>query len=241
MVTGAYTLRFSPDRLLVLFYLGVVTVLMLSIVGARAYSSKLTAGKDYAEERRNTLLRRFGWVYQYSTPIMQGVLALFFLQACVYIDGLDADKSQLALWLGLGLLALCVVLRKHPRFAASLCTYLASISIAYFMAVANGEAYSRWIVDGYLIVAVGMLVVAIRMTRKTDFRLDTRDLLILFLVLMASQWPAVDISASVMGRFALRLAILLYISEYLLNKKDCNYWLLSGSAIAGVLLIAWFA
>jgi hypothetical protein len=82
------------------------------------------------------------------------------------------------------------------------------------------------------------LAIAIRITRKAEFRLDTQDLLVLFLVLVVPQLSFGGLSDVVIGRFTLRLAIVLYTCEYVLNKHNCNHWLMNGTAIAGVMLVA---
>ena len=108
------------------------------------------------------------------------------------------------------------------------------------MAVADSEPYSHWYVDGYLMAMVAFLALAIRMTRKAEFHLDTGDLLVLFLVMVVPQLSIGTIDDISMGRFALRLAILLYTCEYLLSKSNVNYWFINGSAIAGVFFIGLF-
>ena len=240
MVIAAYVLRFQSDLLVLVFYIGVGALLISFLCAMRLRGRKLrVAAKQLPAERRNLFFRRFTWFYLYSTALLQWALALFFILVGLYIGGLDGGHVLFVRWVVVGLLLGCLLLRKKPRLLASLCTYAASITLVYLMAVAQGENFSHWLVDGYLVAILALLVVAIRMTRKSEFRLDTRDLLVLFLVLATTQLPIADFSAVPMGQFALRLAILLYVSEYLLNTEDCSYWFLVGASIFSVGLIAW--
>ena len=83
-----------------------------------------------------------------------------------------------------------------------------------------------------------MLMLAIRMTRRDIFRLDNLDLLALLLVLTVPQISFRGISDESLSVIIPRLAITLYAAEYIISKKDFNYWILNGSAIMGIILIA---
>ena len=240
LVSAAYVLRFQSDLLILLFCVGMGALLVGFLFTMRLRDRKLRVPSDEAPaDRRNHFFRRFTWFYAHSTSLLQWALALLFIEVYFYIGALDDGQAQFARWVFVGLLLGCVVLRRKARALASLCTYVTSITLVYLMAVAESQNFSHWLVDGYLVAILALLVVAIRMTRKAEFRLDTRDLLVLFLVLAATQLPIANFSEVPMGQFALRLAILLYVSEYLLNTEDCSYWFLVGASIFSVGLIAW--
>lgn len=241
LVCAAYVLRFQSDALILLFY-ALLAALVTGCLGVMRWRGARFRAQSKQEpvDRRNHFFRRFEWFYEHSTVLLQWALALFLLQTCFYIDGIEDSYRNFAKWVVAGLLVACILLRKHGRLLASLCTYAASITLVYLVAVAQGESYSHWLVDGYLAAILALLLVSIRMTRKSEFRLDTRDLLVLFLVLAASQLPIAKFSEVPMGPFALRLAILLYVSEYLLNRVDCNYRFLTGTSVLAIGLLAWF-
>lgn len=240
LVLGAYALRFQSDALVLLFYCSLAFVVLGSIAYGRALELvvRTLPGPGFVEHR-NLFFRQFEWFYQCSTWLLQAALALLFLLAFFYVESIDASAARFARWEVVILLAVCLALRKYPRSVAGIATYMAVITVVYMMAVAEGTHFSHWLVDGYLAAMLGLLLLAMRMTRRSEFSLDTRDLLVLFMVLVASQLPITNLGDIPMGRFALRLAILLYAGEYLLNNRDCNYWFMSAISIAVIALFAW--
>lgn len=240
LVLGAYALRFQSDALGLAFYCSLATIVLGAIAYGRSRKLVVRSLPDTGlTERRNLFFRKFEWFYQCSTWLLQAALAVLFLLAFFYVESIDASYARLAQWEVAILLAVCVAMLKYPRQAAGICTYMALITVVYMMAVADAMRFSHWLIDGYLVVILGLLALAIRMTRRTEFRLDTRDLLVLFLVLVASQLPIANLGDMPIGRFALRLAILLYAGEYLLNNRDCNYWFMSAISVVVVALFAW--
>lgn len=242
LVVATYSLRFQMDWIIWLFYSLFALTLVTGLYLARLtqFSIRPLVDDHGQVDRRNHILRRLDWYYRYSTPVLQLVLATFFLQAFIYVEGITSIEARYCLWVAAGLVLVVLTLWRRPRLASRIVGYLASVTVVYMMAIADVERYSHWYVDGYLIFIVMLLALAIRMTRKVEFRLDTQDMLVLFLVLVIPQLSIGTINEVSLGRFALRLAILLYTCEYLLSKKNLNYRLFWGSAIAGVLFIGWF-
>jgi UDP-GlcNAc:undecaprenyl-phosphate GlcNAc-1-phosphate transferase len=243
LVVMAYLLRYQMDSLIALCYgvFAVVIVGLLYIAQLKQLTVRDHAAAASGATRRNLLLRRVDCYYHHSTYVLQAMLALFFLLAFVSIEGISPGDIEFTFWVSGGLAAVAIVLRRYPQWSSRITGYLASVTVVYLLAVADIEPYSHWYVDGYLMAMVALLALAIRMTRKTEFRLDTGDLLVLFLVIVIPQLPVASIDEISLGRFALRLAVLLYTCEYLISKNNIVHWLFSGSAIAGVFLIGFLA
>ena len=239
LVSAAYLFRYQMDWLIALFYavFAVIVVGVLYVAHVKQLTVRVVGRDNAGETRRNYFFRRFDWYYHNSTRVLELLLSAFFLLAFVTIEGISPGEVRFTFWVSGGLALVALGLRFYPQWASRIIGYLASVAVVYLMAVADTEPYSHWYVDGYLMGIVVLLALAIRMTRKTEFRLDTGDLLVLFLVMVVPQLSIGTIDDISMGRFALRLAILLYTCEYLLSKSNVNYWFFNGSAIAGVFLI----
>ena len=93
------------------------------------------------------------------------------------------------------------------------------------------------IINGYLVAMALFLVLAIRMTRRADFSLDTQDLLVLLLVIILPQLSISGLDESAIGSITLQLAVLLYGCEFLLGKDGRNHTLLNGTSILCLLVI----
>ena len=88
--------------------------------------------------------------------------------------------------------------------------------------------------DIYLISMALFLALCIRMTRRTDFRLDTQDLLVLFLVLVLPLLPFDNIDRLELGHIAIRLAVLFYTCEYVLSMAQGRLGLLKAGSMVSL-------
>lgn len=241
LIVMAFSLRYQPDWLIALSYAAYALAILGGLLYADTHGLALRKGAQSAmPERRNLLLRRFKWYYYYSTQVLQFLLAAFFLQVFVFVEGVTTAEATLILWISGCLAVITVLFQGAGRVTSRIVGYMSSIAAVYIMAVASVAEYSHWYIDAYLMLIVVALVLAIRMTRKTEFRLDTRDMLVLFLVVVLPQLPIGAISKVSLGWFTLRLTVLLYTCELLLSKKNFNYWYFNASAVLGIFLIGWF-
>lgn len=238
LIVLAYVLRFQADELLLLSYTAFAAGVVGFIYWARHAGWELREQRFFGDgiERRNLWLRRISWYFHHSTLVIQGALGVGAILAFVYVTGLDASEQRIALISGIGLLVVAVALNRYPQLASRIVSFLGCVTLVYLIGVAD-PGYSEWLVNAYLLLIAAMLALAIRMTRKEDFRLNTQDMLVLFVVLVIPQLSFGGSSELSLGTFTLRLAVLLYTCEYLVSKKDVNYFVLNASVIGGLLLI----
>jgi len=116
--------------------------------------------------------------------------------------------------------------------------YAASILVMYGLLIGtDNRPVFNLVVDGSLVAMLLVLFLAIRLTRKELFRLDTQDYLVLFTICVVPFLPFDNANDIDIGRITLRLSILLYSCEYLLSKNPKNHVLLKASAIASMVLL----
>jgi hypothetical protein len=114
--------------------------------------------------------------------------------------------------------------------------YLTSVAIAYFLAQFDMTPVELIWLSGFMAILIICLMTAIRMTRRQEFSLTTQDLLILLVVILLPLLPFDILDQYAIGRIALIVAILMYTSEFVLNRATRTVAFTSACAVAGLLL-----
>ncbi|WP_101758735.1 hypothetical protein [Oceanicoccus sp. KOV_DT_Chl] len=102
---------------------------------------------------------------------------------------------------------------------ARLSCYSASVFVVYLVTTELDGSPLMIYLDAFLIGLAAFLMLAIRMSRKEQFRLDTQDLLILLMVVIVPQLPFSALESFSIGHIALRLSVLMYGCEFLLARE----------------------
>ncbi|MEE8057515.1 MAG: MraY family glycosyltransferase [Pseudomonadales bacterium] len=242
LMISAYLLRFESDLLLLLFYL----VFAVVIIGCLYSGYKKKGGyggakpaepaEDDMRDRRNQLLRKMDWVYNHSATVIEWSMATLMLTAAVMVHNVDSDFAVTSLVLAGSLVIFALLAIKHVAWVARACCYSSSVFVVYLVTI-GGVDNDYMLLDGLFVALVIFLMLAIRMTRKEDFRLDTQDLLVLLLVIMVPQLPFETLDNNAIGQIALRLAVLMYSCEFVLGRIKTRYRVLTGASLASLLLV----
>lgn len=221
MMMGAYFLRFDSDIMLASFYALYLFIVLGTLFTAHAAGWTAREGEsDYLQkDRRNKFLRKISWMHHYGSRVVLAMLLMFFVCTPFVIGGSAIQLAAFALALALLFVIVALFSKLSSINLARVSCYSASVVIAYLIAVElEGSAVMMYI-DGFLAALAIMLMLAIRTTRREQFRLDTQDLLILFMVLIIPQLPFYTMSKFAIGSTALRLAVLMYSCEFLLARE----------------------
>ena len=147
------------------------------------------------------------------------------------------DFQSSALWLAGGLFVFVLLGRQWPVLLTRVCCYSTSVLLMYLLTQHQTVDSIMPIINAYLVVMVLLLALAIRMTRRADFSLDTQDLLVLLLVIILPQLPISGLDESAIGGITLQLAVLLYGCEFLIGRQQRNHFLLNIASIFSLLVI----
>lgn len=228
LLAFAFVLRFAQDELLLSVYaaFSVVSVSTLAIARHKKWFIRSNHGRNGFVERRNFLLRKFEWFYDHSVLVVQAIVALLLIvpAAVPYPDGLGVRPLTAVLLIILIISLLCY--RQFPAWSTRLCIYAASVLSVYLWSVNPMLAEWRQLANGTFIILLVILGLAIRMTRREHFRLDTQDLLILVMIVVTPLLPFETINRYSIGEFALRLAVLMYSCEFIVGKTSTKAALL---------------
>lgn len=235
----AFALRYASDPLLLLVYAAFCALLLSTLYLARRRQWRFrTEHSDQGfVDRRNIFLRRLEWFYHHSSHVVQLLLGALLLTPLLSTS--IHEIWWVALVLAPVLLLSLLGYRRFPNWSTRLCIYSASVICVYLITTdVHIEPWLLYLNFGFGLLAF-VLALAIRMTRREHFRLDTQDLLILVMIIVAPLLPFSPLNQHAIGEIALRLAVLMYSCEFIIG-KSANQTLLpvNGVAILSVLLIA---
>lgn len=241
LVCMAWQFRFATD-FTVLFAYSLFCFIVVGGIGLARVSGwrlhkqpPLVAFKD----RRNPWFRKLHWLHCNSSRLLEVGMATFLFATAFFVKRPVLDVS----WWSLGAAAICALVwlcfRQSSAMVTRIVFYVASILLMYALLVdADNRPILNILLDAYLFAMMLFLILAIRLTRKELFRLDTEDYLVLFIICVVPFLPFGDISDFSIGQITLRLAVLLYSCEYLLGKDPVNNVLLKGASIASMVLLS---
>ena len=239
LIISTYIFCFESDFFLVSFYilfcLSVISLLYLWSKHRQLHSANPPT--EHLIDRRNHLLRKFPWVYGYSATIIKMILIVLLLSCAFVIDTQHVEYTYSTLGLSLVMLLLTVFFKKHAIFAARCCCYTASVYLIYLLTLSPLLSYQAYLINGLLLTLVAFLMLAIRMTRREDFHLDTQDLLVLLIVVVVPQLPFETLDNHSVSEISLRLAALMYACEFALSKSKGRCMLINYGSILSLFTV----
>jgi len=235
----AYALRYSPDWQIVLAYvlfcisvLGVIALLRIKKIEFRTKGTGKTS-----KDRRNRWIRN-AWYFANTARVISAGSALLFLG----ISGL---------WLFLGSewiapswspalpIVLAMALVGMPSYidliSRAIC-YIGSAAVIYMCLFGGIPLESLIVIDIYVALLLLALILAIRVTRREVFHLDTQDYLVVLLVGFTPLIAPAEIAESLVVRSVLYLAIIFYACEYVLTKGNKTKWVVNLASLAALFI-----
>jgi UDP-GlcNAc:undecaprenyl-phosphate/decaprenyl-phosphate GlcNAc-1-phosphate transferase len=239
----AFALRFAQDGLLLCVYLIFAgsLILLLAVARQHGWRVRLDSARQGFIDRRNFVLRKLQWFYHRSEQIVQTIVALLLIFPAAFPRSGGLGISSIAVILPAILLTAASTYARFPVWSTRLSIYSASVLSVYLLSVNPLlQGWGRWINGTFIALAI-ILALAIRMTRREQFRLDTQDLLILVMIMIVPLLPFDSINRYAIGEFSLRLAVLMYSCEFIVGKSTGKTLLpVNGAAMLSMLLaIVW--
>jgi hypothetical protein len=194
-------------------------------------------------ERRNLALRRLPWLPEASARTTEYAIGLFMLAAAFAPAEIDRTFGTTALFCAsvfLGALLFPKAIRHNLRRVA---TYMAAVCVVFAVSVLPSAAWvPAWSATAFLALVAATLVLAIRLTRREEFRTTPLDLLIFCFVMVAlvlTQSSEVRFARyEHLGDGVVRLAVLFYGGEFLYSKGARYQGRLSWLACLALAVIA---
>lgn len=229
MVLMAVLCRYESDMILLgafaLIALAVIVPLATISIAARQGAAVAAAAGGQAGaralERRNLWLRRRAWLPQRALAVVKfGVAGLVVTGALMPI-AIPTDVAVVAMATAGLCLAMLMVLPPRSLAVRRLVIYAAA-GFAAYLVVAWITAADRpllgWAVGLYLAALAAVLLVAIRVTRREQFRVTPQDLLVLFLAFAIPNFSAEALAQYHLREVVAIVIVLFYATEFVLAK-----------------------
>jgi UDP-GlcNAc:undecaprenyl-phosphate GlcNAc-1-phosphate transferase len=225
LVATALLVKYGSDLLVVGLWLGFSAFVLVFFRWARVSNWRMhrPTPPGVFVERRNLWLRKMPWLPELSTRFTEYAFGAFIFAAAIVPRSIDRTFGTVALAV-VAALALSLLLPEKARNnARRVGVYLSAVCAVHALSVLEPASWvPGWAANAWIVLIGASLVVAIRVTRREEFRTTPLDLLILFFVILA-----VVLTSSSEGPFAqyahlgdavVRLAVLFYGGEFLYSK-----------------------
>ena len=240
MVLAAFLLRYETDGAVLSAFVLISGCVLVPLLWFKSTGRRVRAAPPAGAfvERRNLWLRRWAWLPAAAQGTLGYGVAVFLVVGALGPVSVAPDVSVLAvsvvgLWLGSK-----VFVRSRSTVIERVGVYLAVILAAYLFATWQAEAVAlRWAVGAYLIGLTGVLVVAIRVTRRDLFQVTPQDLLILFLAFAIPNLSGAALAQYRIGETAVMLVVLFYASEFILTRDDRGWRVIEAASLVSLSLI----
>ncbi len=235
-LAAALYFRYSSDLTVVGSYLIISSLVLLFFFWASKTKWNLHPAKQ-GENRRGNRLWRSNKLFQFCRHYINLALSFFLLTLLLSISDLIISFSNdVFLMIICGMLLFIML----PKLAQDLWVRFSIYNAAIFTTVMELQfpemgIYSHWSMDVFLFFLIIVVSVAIRITRKTKFRVTTQDLLVILFAV--SSIFLVD--TEFIGHVIFRLFCVVYALEYLLHRNYYKFRLTRYlSALTGILILA---
>lgn len=235
-LASALAFRYGSDIVVLGSYLLIsATILLLFYFASKKkwYLHRVQEGKD----RRGIGFLRNDKLFQFCRHYINYSLGLFLLTQifCLYERFFQMSRD-------IHLLMICGILLfiLLPKIAQDIWVRVSVYIAAIFSGVMGQEfpemqIHTHWFMDVFLVVLIAVVTIAIRVTRKSKFRMTTQDVLLILFVVASILLIDVDLIKHV----TFRLFCLVYALEYLLHRDIYKFRFSRYLSVAsGVLIMA---
>lgn len=231
---AALNFRYGTDVVVLGVYATISIVILLFFYWA-SHSQWLLHGAQEQTDRRGWSLWRSVKLFHFARKFIEYSVFIFLLLQTINLLLLIENVTVYSYSLVISGILIFVFL---PRVIQDLFVRISVYITAVFSSLDIGSieltGISDQLIDIFLVLLILMVSVAVRVTRRSKFRMTTQDVLVVLFVLAAILLADVDLISHVI----FRLFSLAYALEYLLNRDIYLFRKIRYSAITAGMLIA---
>ena len=248
MVTLGLLTRYQGDSLVAVLLLG-YSILVYGLLfacessGWRFHARQKTMPNDPAIEamygvRRSLVLRRRKRLSELSAIYVSVSVGVFLLLGALLVGEPSRDISAISLGLAGLMMFAHVFLNPWTRLFTRISIYVVCLFLVYLIIpITQTNFVLDWSINIYLIVLGCVLALAIGLTRRENFQMTPLDVLVLFFIVAVANLDLEILPEYHARAFVLRVVVLLYACEFILNKDRISFrWLRISGFISLVIL-----
>lgn len=235
-LTFALVFRYSSDVIVIGIYLSFSAIILFFFYWAGENKWQLHKSIEGRDRRRSVLLRSNG-LFQFCRHYINFALATFLLAQLYCLTDRITEMTNEVYLVILAIFALFVIL---PRYGQDIWVRFSIYIAAIFASVMSHEfpemsLQAHWIMDIFLLVLIIVVSMAIRITRRTKFRVTTQDILVVLFIIAS----VLLIDLEGIKHVTFRLFCLVYALEYLLHREIYIFRLSRyTAAMTGIVIMA---
>lgn len=231
---AAFNLRYASDVLVLTVYMLIsgLILLLFYVAGKSGWSLRHAEQK---QQRRGFSIWRSQRLYQFTRIYIETGLAFFlWIMIASFARKIPELPENIVFLLLVGFGAFILLPRTLQDIFVRVSVYISAVFSSIIAAsFPDLKIVTHWGFDVFLLVLIVMVSMAVRMTRKSRFRMTTQDILVVMFVIAALLLVNVELVTHVI----FRLFCLAYALEYLLNREVYLMRLVRYSAITSGLLV----
>jgi len=221
LVVGSYQLMYESDLLLLAGYLIFCAMVLSAFYFSKAKEWCISRSGVKKESRLYMFIHRLrasGSLTIVPSFLLKVSVPLIFVVSMLLPEKIGADISILSAGLLILLLINFVSSKGRLTVIEKAVTYIVSVFAVFLLQsdeVYKSEYYN--IINSFFIMVAIMVAIKIRFSEDRSFQLTPLDYLVVSLVIVVPNIPGMGFEESHLGEMALKLIVLFYASEAVLN------------------------
>jgi len=234
-LASAIFFRYSSDLTVIGLYIGISSTILILFYWAGQSEWLLHTVAEDGDRRGRSFWRNLK-LFKYCRHYINISLAIFLATQMVClmerVEGLSVSNHLI-------MIVAVLLYMILPRMGQDIWVRFSLYISAVFANIMGKEfpemiIHTHWGVDVFLLLLIAVVTIAIRITRKSKFRLTTQDVLVV-LFLIAS---ILLVDFKLLDNMIFRLFCLVYALEYLLHRDVYQFRLTRYmSAISGIIIV----
>jgi len=242
LVTGAYFLRYEVDSLLLLSYLIFSFFVLYGFHAASKQNWKFHRTNIEKESKLRSWviwLYSSGWLTTGPTTLLKLGISFVFIISAILPETIDADLSVLAIALLVILLLNLIVTRGRVSIVEKAAIYvLCVLSVHLLQNAITDESYYYNIINYLFIILAIAFGLKVRFSKDRAFQVTPMDFLVVALVVVIPNMPDMGFEEGHIGEMALKLIVLFYGSEAVINIMSKKWTLVRIGLISALTIVA---
>ena len=241
LISVTYLCRYQSDIAILGIYILFSAAFLIALYFIRSNNWRLPNDKENPGfvERRNPVFRKLSWVHVHSAYLIGASLAICWFLLTIGNYNWDGTIR----WLSVAVLVLSflagLIVPKQSLLSIRIATYGVSVLALYPYWIGTTNSFMSDELINLMLLAIGLLLIlSIRVTRREDFNLDNRDILVLVLLLAGAILPVATNHQLDFSTMLIRISVLLYAIEYLMNKKTKHTVILYIPSVISLFVLA---
>lgn len=242
LVISAYVLKYESDLLLLMSYLVFSSIVLYTFYVSVKQGWKLPRTDIDKESKVRDLivkLRRSGWLTTGPTSLLKISIPIAFLTSVILPENIGFDLSVLSVVLLIILFVTLIVTKGKVSIIEKATIYVLCVLCVYLLqneGISESEYYDML---NYLFVVIAVaFALRVKFSKDRSFQVTPLDFLVILLAVVVPNIPNIGFEEGHIDEMAIKLIVLFYASEAVINIMSTKWTLVRISLICSLAIAA---